>query len=116
MLKLYDYLDTLFQLNKKNEAFPENGPLLFANDILQELQISDNSEKSEAIKRAIQNCITLGMPLSKNFKRVYRFTSEGILPDWQTSPLAGYLIIINCSPKHEYVAKAQLFFAVKFIK
>ncbi len=116
MLKLYDYLDTLFQLNKKTDSFPENAPLLFANDILEELQISDDSEKSEALKRAIQNCLTLGIPLSKNFKRVYRFTNEGIIQDWQTSPLAGYLIIINCSPKHEYVAKAQLFFAIKGIK
>lgn len=113
MLKLYDYLDTLLQLSEKNDSFLDNGPLLFVNDVLDQLHISDDSEKIDALRRAFQNCITLGMPLSKNFKKVYRFTNEGIVPDWQLSPLASYLIIINCNPKHESVAKAQLFFAIK---
>lgn len=116
MLKLYDYLDTLLQLNQRMNSFNEGALLLFANDLLEQLHISDDSEKKNALKRAMQNCISLGMPLSKNFKRVYRFTNEGIIHDWQTSPLASYLIIINCDPKHEPVAKAQLFFAIKGMK
>lgn len=115
MLKLYDYLDAVLQ-SSKMDPFLENDQLFFANDVFDLLGISEETQKKSSIRRALQNCVTLSIPLNRNFKHVYRFANSGLIADWQVSALGCYLIIINCDPRYEQVAKAQLFFAIKNLK
>lgn len=112
MLKLYDYLDTILQSNKLDPLF-ENDQLFFANDVFELLSISDETQQKSSMRRALQSCITLSIPLNRNFKHIYRVANSGLISDWQMSALGCYLTIINCDPRYEQVAKAQLFFAIK---
>jgi len=115
MLKLYDYFDTIMQ-DYKRDPFFENDQFYFANDIFDLLDIKDKEQQKSVIRRALQSCVSSSISLNNNFRHVYRFNYDGLIADWQLSALGCYLIIINCDPKYQHVAKAQLFFAVKDLK
>ena len=115
MLKLYDYLQDMMNEHNNRQWFFETRLNYFINDILEMLNIKDTEEISSSLNRAFQACAALNISFEKNFKRVYRFNGENLIADWKISPLGGYLIIINCSPSHETVAKAQLYFAMNQI-
>ena len=112
MLKQYNYIELM--LEKQNSSFWFFEPKLkyFANDIMKMMEIIDAIEIDSSLNRAFQACGTLNIPFNRNFKKIYRFDGENIVVDWKISSLACYLIIINCSPCHEIVAKAQLYFAL----
>lgn len=112
MLKLYDYLEAMVEEQNYRQNFFETKLNYFAGDIMETLDIVDATEITSSLNRAFQACGSLNIPFDKNFKRVYRFNGEELIVDWKISTLACYLIIINCSPSHESVAKAQLFFAI----
>jgi hypothetical protein len=84
----------------------------FVSDIMATLDIEDVNEIAASLNRAFQACGTLQLPFSRNFKKVYRSDGDKMLMDWKISPLACYLIVINCNPSYEHVAKAQLYFAM----
>ena len=84
----------------------------FVSDIMQTLTIEDADEIASSLNRAFRACIVLNIPFSRNFKRVYRFDGTHLIADWKISSLACYLIVINCNPANEHVAKAQLYFAM----
>ena len=110
MLKLYDYLETLIEAQKKREFVFENELNFFASDILQNLNIDDKEEVNESITRVFETCNVLNISKASHFKKVYRFDGVNLISDWKISPFACYLIIINCNPKNINVAKAQLYF------
>lgn len=111
MLKLYDHLEILLEEENERERFIETSLNFFAVDIMEILDIADEEEITISLNRAFQVCSKLNIPFNENFKRVYRFNGEVLIADWKISPLACYLIIINCDPGHERVAEAQLYFA-----
>ena len=80
------------------------------------LDIEDAEEIVRSLNRTFHACGTLNISFNRNFKRVYRFDGERLIVDWKISPLACYLIIINCNPNHESVAKAQIYFAMNKYK
>lgn len=112
MLKLYDYLESIIEERNNRQRFFETRLNYFAGDIMEMMDIEDSEEIAGSINRAFQACGTLNIPFNKNFKRVYRFNGEYLIADWKISPLACYLIIINCNPCHNNVAKAQLYFVM----
>lgn len=112
MLKLYDYLEYMMEEYNNRQWFFETRLNYFAHDIMEMLNIEDAEEIAESLNRAFQACSTLNIPFNKNFKRVYRFNGEYLIADWKISSLACYLIVINCNPSHESVAKAQIYFAM----
>jgi hypothetical protein len=113
MLTLYDHIEAIIQENNQRQRFLETQLNLFANDVMKILNIEDHSEITLSISRAFQACDRLKISFDKNFKRVFRFNGEELISDWKISPLASYLIIINCNPNNASVAKAQLYFAMK---
>lgn len=115
MLKLYDYLEVMVEEQNRRQQVFETGLDFFASDIMGMLKIDDSTEISSSLKRTFEACSTLNFPFERNFKKVYRFDGENLFMDWKISSLACYLIIINCEPSHEYVAKAQLYFAMNQI-
>ena len=84
----------------------------FISDIMTNLAIHDMNEIQQSLQRAFVVCGTLQLPISRNFKKVYRWDGESMVIDWKISPLACYLIVINSNPSHHRVAIAQLYYAV----
>jgi hypothetical protein len=111
MLKRFDHLQTLVEDQQGRWFFEARLPY-FANEIMETLNIQDADEISLALKRTFEACHILQIPLSRNFRRVYRFNGKELIADWKVSALAHYLIVINCNPANEQVAKAQLYFVI----
>ena len=86
--------------------------IYFLSEISEALLIVDEQEIALSLKRAFQTCETLHLSLQQNFKKVFRHDGTHLRVDWKISSLACYLLIINCDPKNEHVAKAQLYFAL----
>ncbi|MDZ4809645.1 MAG: hypothetical protein SGI96_15450 [Bacteroidota bacterium] len=97
---------------KQQQWFFEARLNYFVSEIMNRLDIDDTDEITMSLKRAFQACDILHLPIHRNFKRVYRFDGEKMIADWKISGLACYLVIINCNPGNENVAKAQLYFAM----
>lgn len=112
MLKLYDYLDAMIEERNRRYWFFEAKLNFYASEIMKSLDIEDADDIASSINRAFKACDTLQIPLNRNFKRVYCSDGKGVILDWKISALGCYLIIINCNPSHEGVAKAQLYFAM----
>lgn len=81
---------------------------------MEEIEIEESEEIASSLERTFQACLVLNIPIEKNFKRIYRFNGQDLILDWKISLLASYLLIINCNPSHESVARAQLFFALNY--
>jgi hypothetical protein len=112
MLQLYNYLDSVLEERNKHKWFFENRLIFFMSEIIEELEINDPVETEIALNRVFEACCSLHIPIEKNFKQVFRVNENEIINDWKLSPLATYMIIINCSPCYERVALAQLYFAM----
>ncbi|MEO8085981.1 MAG: hypothetical protein ABI763_04125 [Bacteroidota bacterium] len=112
MLRLYDHLETIIEVHQDRQRFFEAHLPYFANEIMETLAIADADEIALALKRTFEAFSILHIPVHHNFKRVFRYDGENLITDWMVSSLAHYLIIINCNPANERVAKAQLYFAL----
>lgn len=117
MLKLYDYFEAIMESERNKEWLFDSDSYrnrlnYFASEVMKNLEIEDDDEIASSINRAFQACSSLNIPFKRNFKKVYRSDGESVFADWKISPLACYLIVINCNPGNEHVARAQLFFAL----
>lgn len=111
-LKIYDYLDFVLQENKKQQ-WSENLKLnYFLSDVMSDLNIENDNEIQYSLNRTFAACNTLHISKHQNFKKIYRYDGENLYIDWKISSLACYLVIINCNPSNEFVARAQLHFAL----
>lgn len=111
-MKLYDYLDIVMREHEKQQRFRTNQLPYFVSDLMDSLNIDDSKEIENAVNRSFDACKTLQISKNQNFKKIYRFDGKNILIDWKISSLACYLVIINCNPSNEFVARAQLHFAI----
>ena len=113
MLKLYDYLEVILEEHYSRSWFFDSSLKYYASDIMEKLNIKDDDDKALALTRTFQAFDSLQIPLNRNFKKVYCFDGKNLILDWKISTLACYMIVVNCNPSHEGVAKAQLYFAMK---
>ena len=111
-IKLYDYLDIVLQEHQKQQWFKNYQLHYFVRDIMNNLNINNTQEIEIAVQRTLDACKILEISKSQNFKKIYRYDGANLHVDWKISALACYLIIINCNPANEFVAKAQLHFAL----
>jgi len=111
-LKIYDYLDIVMQEHQKQRWFKNFELNYFVSDIMSNLNIDNAQEIEISLKRTFNACNTLRISKRQNFKKIYRFDGKNLHIDWKISSLACYLIIINCNPTNEFVARAQLHFAL----
>jgi len=112
MLKLYDHLEAMLQVRQNRNKFYERRLTYFVSDIIELLAIENTDEIDLAFSRAIQACEALHIPFDYHFKKLYRSNGKNVMVDYKISALARYLIIVNCNPTNESVAKAQLYFAI----
>ena len=113
MLKVYDYIDEVLTTNHFEQTLHRANLRYYASDLMQQLGENDLYFRAEAIRHAMQVCHAAGIPLEKNFKRIYVSAGSEMEQDWLMSPLASYLFLINGNPEHPLVAKAQLVLLMK---
>jgi hypothetical protein len=111
MLSLYDHLETIIADRENYRRRNEQRFSHFASHLLDALEVNNSEEIKLALERAFRACDALHIPFEQNFKRVYLFNGEQLIPDWKISEFASYLIVMNCDPGHELVARAQIYFA-----
>jgi len=109
-LKIYDYLDVLLQENKRKQWFVNVKLNYFVSDIMDKLHIDNALEIEASLNRTFAVCSAVPISLNENFIKIYCFDGESLRIDWKISALACYLLIINCNPSNEFVARAQLHF------
>src|SRR5436853_7393617 len=107
MLKIYDYLDELLEDDYRRSMNPI--PLRhLASDVMDQLGYCNEGDLHNALMRAFEVCCSLHIPISENFKKVYRYKDNLVEIDWQISDLGCYLLLINGNSCNPNVAKAQL--------
>ncbi|WP_317897619.1 hypothetical protein [Aurantibacillus circumpalustris] len=111
MLSLYDHLETIITDRDNYRRSNEQRFTNFASQLLEALEVNTTEEIKLALERAFRACNSLHIPFEQNFKRVYIFNGEQLIPDWKITQFASYLIVMNCDPGHELVARAQIYFA-----
>jgi hypothetical protein len=97
--------------------FEENPPFRhYAGDLLSMMGLETFEEIELPIERARQACLRMGIPEEQHFKQIYRFSSlsMSLRPDYKLTPLATYLVTINGNPSNVNVARAQVYFFLKF--
>lgn len=108
MLKLYDPLDEV--IVSSHFSYLHSLPLrYYASEIMEQLGYDFPEQASEALSRAIHACAAMGIPVTENFRQIYRYDGERLSADWKLSSLASYLLIVNADPYNPAVARAQLY-------
>ncbi len=105
MIKLYDHLDELLEDNHKRNV---NALRYLASELMDDLGYNNEIDLRNAMLRAFEVCCTLRIPISDNFRKVYRFNNDSVVVDWQVSDLGCYLLLINGNSCNPNVAKAQI--------
>lgn len=113
MRNQYSLNENTLQRFEDRQWFTDPKMNYFLSEILVLLNIDDETEMAKSFTRAMEACLSLQIPINRNFKRIYCYNGNDIIADWKMSALALYLIVINCNPNNELVAKAQLHFAIK---
>ncbi|RPE09624.1 hypothetical protein EGT74_21850 [Chitinophaga lutea] len=110
ILQSFDYLDEILESRHRHEQ--EAAVAYYASELLEALGYQPGAGE-EALQRAMRACAALHVPLELNFRKTYCAREGTMEPDWQLSPLASYLLIVNCDPGYPPVAEAQLLFLKK---
>lgn len=114
MLKIYDYLDEILAIRQIGQASRHIALRYYASDLMQRLGAADDPQsRSEAVYRTMKICHAAGIPLDKNFRRVYVYSGSTMESDWMLSSLASFLFLLNGDPEEPFVAKAQLSMILK---
>jgi hypothetical protein len=104
MITLYDPLDEIFL--EDNNTKPPLRHLM--SDLMDELGYQDKDDFNNALLRSFEICCMLKIPISENFKKIYRFRDNVVEVEWQVSDLGCYLLLINGNTRNPNVARAQL--------
>jgi hypothetical protein len=84
------------------------GLVYYASDVAAEMEFEDMMEFHEALRRAMEMCLYAGIPITGNFKRIYKSSGIGIISDWKLSVLAYRLVGLNGKPSNPKVARMQI--------
>ena len=90
------------------ELIAEHNLVYYASVAGNEMGFETFDELQEAVKRAMELCLSIGLPINRNFKRIFRSTSLGILFDWKLSVLAYHLVQLNGGTSNPQVARLQV--------
>lgn len=89
------------------EQLRELNYVRFASEAACDMEFGNRQELDQAIRRAIEICMTAGLKLEDHFKRIYICTDSGIVTDWKLSIYGYQLVCLNGSPSNENVARMQ---------
>ena len=111
MLKIYDYLDEVLSAQQIRQVRHHQRLLYYASEVMERLGDISANDFAETLLRTMKICSALDIPINDNFKKIYRYDGEKMITDWQLSPLACYLLLLNGNPMNPAVAKIQLYAA-----
>ena len=102
------------------EAFEEaliTSGMSYSLDKLRRYGFSGDQDLSQAVKKALQICATLGIDSRKHFRYVYRvdLAERCAYREWRASKLGFYLVLCNGNPKNPFVGALQLEMLKEFI-
>lgn len=84
--------------------------LYYAMDAANEMEFDSIEEVQEAVKRAMELCISAEISLKENFQRVYKSSYDGILNDWRLSSLAYKLVCLSGRSSNPNVARLTILY------
>jgi hypothetical protein len=111
MLKMYDYLDEILATQRIRQTRRHQKLAYYASEIAERMGELSNEDFSNTLFRTFKICAALDIPIDDNFKKIYRYDGQKMVMDWQLSPLACYLLMVNGNPMNPSVAKVQLYAA-----
>ena len=111
MLKIYDYLDEVLLMQEIHQKRHHQRLTYYASEIMEGMGNTSVADFSETILRTMHICSALDISIDDNFKKIYRYDNGQMVTDWQLSPLACYLLLLNGNPMNPSVAKVQLYAA-----
>jgi hypothetical protein len=114
MVKIYDYLDEVLATQQIRQTRHRKKLEYYASEILVRMGETTNEDYENTLFRTFKICSALDISINENFKKVYRYDGEKMITDWQLSPLACYLLMLNGNPMNPSVAKIQLYAAIHF--
>ena len=82
--------------------------IFYASEAANEMNFKNTTEFHEAVKRAMELCLNVGLPLEGNFMQIYKSSKEGLVYDWKISPLAYHLVCLNGECYNPKVARMQV--------
>jgi hypothetical protein len=80
--------------------------LYYASEAALEMEFDSMEELHDSVKRAMEFCLSAGIPIKGNFQRVYKCFDDGITYDWKLSPLAYRLVCFSGKPSNPNVARS----------
>jgi hypothetical protein len=80
----------------------------YATEIIEMVEMGKDEELLQAMKRAQDACVSLGIPVDEHFKKIYRESHHDVICDYKLSPLAFGLVCINANPSNRNVAQIQV--------
>lgn len=89
------------------ELRAEQNLVYYASEAADTMGFETIDELQEAVKRAMDLCISMGLPIKGNFKRIFKSTVIGLVFDWKLSVLAYHLVQLNGGASNPQVAKMQ---------
>jgi hypothetical protein len=107
MLVPYGYDPLPQALAEFIEAFNARELRFLSSDLLIHFGFEDEHSIDHAIIRAMQACISLKIPQSQHFRRIFIIRENGIDHIWKLSALGCYLTLVNEDPSHPLVARMQ---------
>jgi hypothetical protein len=90
------------------EQLIEENLVRYASEAADEMEFEKEEELLDAVKRSMELCVSAGLPVNANFKRIYKSWPDGIHFDWKLSVLAFYLVKLNGDPANHHVAELQI--------
>jgi restriction endonuclease Mrr len=79
-----------------------------ASEAALEMEFETLEELHDSVKRAMEYCLSAGIPIKGNFQRVYTCFDDGITYDWKLSPLGYRLVCLSGKPSNPNVARLTI--------
>ena len=111
MIKIYDYLDEVLAMQQIRQTRHRKKLEYYASEVLVRMGATTNEDYEETLFRTFKICSAMDISIDDNFKKIYRFDGQKTITDWQLSPLACYLLMLNGNPLNPSVAKVQIYAA-----
>ncbi|MEM8965222.1 MAG: hypothetical protein AAGE93_02320 [Bacteroidota bacterium] len=67
-----------------------------------------DEELHQALKRAMNACLALDLPIEQHFRCTYVCHRQAVVPSWKLSETAFRLVLLNANPIHPEVAQFQI--------
>ena len=80
----------------------------FASDVAEEAEFLSDEELENAVKRSMQVCRAMQIPIRDHFQAMVQNTPHGSINDWRISALGYALIHLNGHTDNPNVAKMQI--------